>query len=87
METGTGDIAALDPDFQRSWINSVANSVRSIQELGYYPVLLTSEAARPLVKSSTVRSMPDLAVISVPEVSNDINIESLGVITVEQMQV
>ncbi len=87
METGTGDIAALDPDFQRVWINSVANSVRGIQELGYYPVLLTSEAARPLVKSSTVRSMPDLAVISVPEVSNDINIESLGVITVEQMQV
>ena len=30
--------------------------------------LLTSEAARPLVKSSTLRSMPDLAVLSVPEV-------------------
>jgi flagellar biosynthesis protein FlhA len=82
METGTGDIAALDPDFQRAWINAVANNVRTIQEMGYYPVLLTSEAARPLVKSSTQRSMPDLAVLSVPEVVNDIHIESLGVIAV-----
>ncbi len=82
METGKGDIAALDPDFQRAWINAVANNVRTIQEMGYYPVLLTSEAARPLVKSSTLRSMPDLAVLSVPEVVNDISIESLGVIAV-----
>jgi flagellar biosynthesis protein FlhA len=82
METGTGDIAALDPEFQRAWINAVANNVRTIQEMGYYPVLLTSEAARPLVKSSTLRSMPDLAVLSVPEVVNDISIESLGVIAV-----
>jgi len=82
METSTGLIAALDPDFQRVWINSVANNVRTIQEMGHYPVILTSEASRPLVKSSIQRSMPDLPVLSVPEVVNDISIESLGVITV-----
>ncbi|MDC7240260.1 MAG: flagellar biosynthesis protein FlhA [Spirochaetales bacterium] len=81
METGTGDIAALDPDFQRAWINAVANSVRAMQEAGYYPVILTSEAARPLVKSSTQRAMPDLVVLSVPEVVSDINIESLGTVS------
>ena len=80
METGTGDIAALDPDFQRAWINAVANNVRAMQEAGFYPVILTSEAARPLVKSSTMRAMPDLVVLSVPEVVSDINIESLGTI-------
>ena len=63
METGGGEIAALEPEFQRAWINAVANQVRVMQESGYYPVILSSEAARPLVKSSTERAMPDLAVL------------------------
>ena len=81
METGSGDVAALEPEFQRAWINAVANQVRGMQEAGYYPVILSSEAARPLVKSSTERAMPDLAVLSVPEVVSDINIESIGAIS------
>lgn len=84
METGKGDIAALEPDFQRAWINSVANQIRMMQESGYYPVILSSEAARPLVKSSTQRAMPDLVIISVPEVVSDINIESMGVISLAE---
>ncbi|MDC7235749.1 MAG: flagellar biosynthesis protein FlhA [Spirochaetales bacterium] len=84
METGNGDVAALEPDFQRAWINSVANSIRVMQEAGYYPVILSSEAARPLVKSSTQRAMPDLVILSVPEVVSDINIESLGVISLAE---
>ena len=87
METGAGDVAALEPDFQRAWINSVANQVRNMQESGYFPVILSSEAARPLVKSSTQRAMPDLVILSVPEVVSDINIESLGVISLAEQQV
>ncbi|QEN09881.1 flagellar biosynthesis protein FlhA [Oceanispirochaeta crateris] len=87
METGNGDVAALEPDFQRAWINSVANQVRKMQEAGYFPVILSSEAARPLVKSSTQRAMPDLVILSVPEVVNGINIESLGVISLAEQQV
>ena len=83
METSTGMVAALDPDFHRAWINAVANKVRLTQEMGHFPVILATEAARPLVKSSIQRSMPDLAVFSDREIVNDINIESLGVITVE----
>jgi flagellar biosynthesis protein FlhA len=87
METGNGDVAALEPDFQRAWINSVANQVRKMQEAGYFPVILSSEAARPLVKSSTQRAMPDLVILSVPEVVSGINIESLGVISLAEQQV
>ncbi|MDA3957836.1 flagellar biosynthesis protein FlhA [Oceanispirochaeta sp.] len=87
METGNGDVAALEPDFQRAWINSVANQVRNMQESGYYPVILSSEAARPLVKSSTQRAMPDLVILSVPEVVSGINIESMGVISLAEQQV
>jgi flagellar biosynthesis protein FlhA len=84
METRNGYIAALEPDFQRAWINSVANQIRMMQESGYNPVILSSEPARPLVKSSTQKAMPNLAILSVPEVVNDINIESVGVISLTE---
>ncbi len=78
METGRGVVAALEPEFQHSWINGVSKHVRVMQEAGFYPVILTSEAARSLVKSSTARTMPDLAVLSVPEIGADITVETVG---------
>jgi flagellar biosynthesis protein FlhA len=86
METGSGDIAALEPDFQRAWVNAVANQVRRMQESGYFPVILSSEAARPLVKSSIQRAMPDVVVLSVPEVVSDVNIESVAVISMAKQE-
>jgi len=83
MESAAGVVAALDPPFQRQWINAVLNSVQDIQNLGYYPIILCSEAARALVRSSTERDIPDLVVLSVPELSQNISIESLGEISFE----
>lgn len=77
-ETITGDIAALDPGFQRRWINAVANSVKAARDTGAWPVILCSESARPLVRSTTVREMPDLVILSVPEIADGIQIDSLG---------
>jgi len=78
METATGDVAALEPDFQRKWINAVANTVKDARDKGAWPVILCSESARPLVRSTIVRDMPDLVIISVPEIAEGIQIESLG---------
>jgi len=83
IESATGSMAALDPQFQRQWITSVLNSVQEIQNLGYYPIILCSEAARPLIRSSTVRDIPDLVILSVPEIASDMTIESMGEITSE----
>ncbi|MDT8299483.1 MAG: flagellar biosynthesis protein FlhA, partial [Spirochaetaceae bacterium] len=47
-ETATGDIAALEPQFHRRWINAVANGVKAARDTGAWPVILCSEAARPL---------------------------------------
>jgi len=41
-------------------------------------VILCSEAARPLVRSTTMREMPDLVVMSVPEIVEGIQIDSVG---------
>ena len=73
-----GDIAALSPDFHKKWISNVANTVKAARDKDSWPVILCSESARPLVRSSTVREMPDLVVLSVPEIAEGIKIHSLG---------
>jgi len=83
-ETAIGTIAALDPALHRRWINALSNSVRMIQEQGYAPVVLCSEAARPLIKSSTMREIPHLVVLSAPEIDPEIQLESVGQISVEE---
>ena len=77
-ETATGDVAALEAAFHRRWINSVVNAVKTAREGGPWPVILCSEAARPLIRSTTVRDMPDLVILSVPEIVEGIRVESLG---------
>ncbi len=83
VETTGGVVAGLDPQAFRQWINAAANAARQVQEQGHIPVVLCSEAARPLVRSSTERDLPDLAVLSVQEIPSDIRVESLGEIRTE----
>ncbi len=83
LETATGVVAALEPEMHRKWIQALSSAVRSVQEQGQYPIVLCSEAARPLVKSSSVREIPELAVLSVQEITGDIRVESLGEIRIE----
>lgn len=84
VDTVNGPIAALEPAVQRAWIRSVSRSVASVQQSGYLPVILCPEEARILVKSSTEREIPDLVVLSVPEISNEIKVEAIGEIKQEQ---
>ncbi|MDR1506078.1 MAG: flagellar biosynthesis protein FlhA [Treponema sp.] len=83
VETNSGIISALAPDLQNAWIKALSRAVMAVRENGWLPVVLCSEAARFLVKSSTFRELPELAVLSVPEIVNDITVEAVGEIKVE----
>ncbi len=83
VETAGGAIAALEPALQRGWIKALSRSVAAVQERGLAPVVLCSEAARPLVKSSTEREIPELVVLSVPEIVNDATVEAVGEIRLD----
>ncbi|MDR2792546.1 MAG: flagellar biosynthesis protein FlhA [Treponema sp.] len=83
VETSSGVVSALEPSVQRAWIKALTRSLSAIQEHGYLPVIVCAEQARFLVKSSTEREIPELVVLSVPEISSDITLESLGTIRVE----
>ncbi len=83
VETAGGLISALKPDVQRKWINAVTNMVRRVQEQGLFPIVLCSEAARPLVKASTAREIPDLVVLSVAEIIPEVRVEGVGEIRLD----
>jgi flagellar biosynthesis protein FlhA len=83
VETPTGPTAALEPALQRKWLTSLTNAVRGVQEQGHQAIVLCSEAARPLVKGSTLREIPHLVVLSVPEIVPEVKVESLGEIRIE----
>lgn len=77
-ESAGGDTAALDAVFHRRWINAAANAVQTAQSAGQWPLILCSEAARPLVRSSTIRDLSELVILSVPEIADGFSIETLG---------
>jgi len=84
VDTASGPTAALEPQLHRKWITAVTNMVRTVQEQGHLPLILCSESARPLVKGSTIREIPHLVVLSVPEIVPDVKIETLGEIRIEE---
>ncbi len=83
VESHGGVISALEPGLQRQWIKSLTRAVQAVQQKGWFPVVLCSEAARALVKSSTEREIPDLVVLSVPEIVAEARVEAVGEIKLE----
>ena len=56
-----------------------------MQKNGFLPIVLAPEAStRILIKNSTDREIPDLVVLSIPEIAKDIQVEVIGEIRLEQ---
>jgi flagellar biosynthesis protein FlhA len=75
--------AALEPSLHKAWISALSRSVVAVKGQGYLPVILCSEAARYLVKTALERELPEVAVLSVPEIAQDFTVESIGIIRLE----
>ena len=85
IDTVNGPMAALEPSEQRMWIRSLIQAVTTVQKSGFLPIVLAPEAsARILIKNSTDREIPDLIVLSSPEIAKDIRVEVIGEIKLEQ---
>jgi flagellar biosynthesis protein FlhA len=78
-----GVISALSPPAQEAWLKALSRAVTAVQEQGWTPIVLCSEAARALVKASAEQKHPDLVVLSVPELVPDVILDVVGEIQVE----
>ena len=83
FETPSGVTSALNPATQNAWIRAVSKAVTAMKNRGFIPVILCTEQARVLVRNSTDREMPDLVVMSVPEIAPDFLPDAIGVIRLE----
>jgi flagellar biosynthesis protein FlhA len=84
FNSGTAVVSALDPATQKAWIKALSQAVAGLKQQGIMPpIVLCSEPARYLVKDSCSREIPDLVVLSVPEIARDVAVISVGVIRLE----
>jgi flagellar biosynthesis protein FlhA len=75
---------ALGDDTARSMIQAAATAVGTLIENGYPPVILTSPAARAVLKDLTRADLPRLVVLSQREIPRDTPVEVLGSVVEEE---
>ncbi|MDR2158583.1 MAG: flagellar biosynthesis protein FlhA [Treponema sp.] len=84
VQSGTALVSALDPATHTAWIRALSQAVAGLKRQGFMPpVVLCSEQARYLVKDSSNREIPDLVVLSAPEIARDVTMVQAGVIRLE----
>ena len=82
-ESAEGAIAVLEPRLHRQIVRVLASVVQRVQREGHNPILLCSEAARPLLSRLFVRRFPSIVILSIQEIMPDITIETLGEVALE----
>ncbi|MDR0639286.1 MAG: flagellar biosynthesis protein FlhA [Spirochaetaceae bacterium] len=79
VETPSGKIAAMDPARHKAWILALSRTLSNAKNAGMIqPIILCAEQTRALVKQSAEREVPDLIVLSVPEIVPEINVLQMG---------
>ncbi len=78
--TPQGTYLGIDPETAQAIIQGIEGEMERFSVGNYQPVLLCSPLIRPHVKKLTERFIPNLIVLSHNEISNDVRIESLGIV-------
>ena len=78
-----GSFLSLDPGFLQQFLQATSDEVKRSVSMGYHPVLLCSPAIRRHLKKLLERFLPDVAVISHNELTNSLEIRSVGIIRMD----
>ncbi|AYF54995.1 flagellar biosynthesis protein FlhA [Clostridium botulinum] len=76
-----GSFPAVDPETTSSIFNSIKNILDSVQFYDNQPVILVSPKIRPAFRRLIEMVFPQLTVLSLNEVPNDVEIRTEGVVT------
>jgi flagellar biosynthesis protein FlhA len=77
----TGSYLAMDPNVCQVILQCIGTEVQKLQERGLQPILLTSPNIRPAIRKLTVRSFPDLVVLSWDEIAPRPIVNSVGMVS------
>ena len=80
-QTEQGGYINLPPDRVKKIMNSVGEEVTKLEEMGKTPIIITSPIVRVYFKKLTEDYFKDLIVISYNEVENNVELQSVGMVT------
>ncbi len=81
-QTEQGAYLTLDPEKTKSIMNSVQTETEKLERLGKMPIVLTSPIVRMYFKKLSEDYFKDLIVISYNEIESDVELQSVGMVTV-----
>lgn len=82
QRTDHGSYLTLEPDMSNRIINSLSKQLQRLLQLGQQPVILASPIVRLYFKRLTEQSVPGLVVLSYNEIDPNVEIQSVGMVTV-----
>ncbi|ACH93226.1 Flagellar biosynthesis protein flhA [Borrelia duttonii CR2A] len=84
FEANNDLVSSLDPNLKSKFLYELFVLVNEVQSQGYYPIILSSESARPVIRVLTSRELSDVVVISVLEVPKNVKVNVLKTVEVEE---
>ncbi len=81
-QTEQGAYLTLDPEKQKAIIDSVGEEVEKMENLGRAPIIITSPIVRMYFKKLTEDYYHDLIVVSYNEVDSNVELQSVGMVSV-----
>lgn len=81
-QTEQGAYITLDPAKTKKILNSVETEIKKLENQGKAPIIITSPIVRVYFKKLTKEYFRDLIVVSYNEIESDIELQSIGVVTI-----
>ncbi len=82
-QTEQGAYISLDPAVTKQILNATEIEVKKLEDKGLNPIIITSPIVRMYFKKMTSEYFSDLVVISYNEIDSDIELKSIGVVTID----
>ncbi len=83
-QTELGIRLILDPNRVRELLRGIRDQVEHLAQRGHEPIALCSPRIRLHIRHLIEQSFPSVAALSYAEIAPDVNIESIGLVTLEQ---
>ncbi|MBQ9199468.1 MAG: flagellar biosynthesis protein FlhA [Lachnospiraceae bacterium] len=82
-QTEQGAYISLDPAVTKKILNATEAEIQKLENKGLNPIIITSPIVRMYFKKMTSEYFNDLVVISYNEIDSDIELKSIGVVTID----
>ncbi|MBP3703746.1 MAG: FHIPEP family type III secretion protein, partial [Lachnospiraceae bacterium] len=81
-QTEQGSYLTLDPAYTQQIMESLQQEIAKLEELGKSPIIITSPIVRMYFRGLTKEQFKSLIVLSYNEIDSDVELQSVGMVTV-----